>query len=177
MPHQFLSSRIRILSLGVVGGLVVGAATWSVLATGSGEQQRLEGDQLQMRKLKASERPPSVLGALISEATAHPIFTLTTGPGAQPEPVIQVAGLSRTPVHRAALVSVNGGAAAWLSVGQSSAGVTLLDVQASKIVVETPFGQKEVALDDNPSTPAAPSPAAHPPDAPPPGGNQPPARL
>jgi hypothetical protein len=151
------------MGLGLVAGLALGAGVWLVLGSDAPDQRRLEADQIQLAGLKAPGRPASILGALVAEAGAHPLFTLTTGPGAQPEPTIQVSGLSRTPVHRAALVSVNGGKAQWLGVGQSLSGVMLLDVQESKIAVETAFGRKDVDLDDGTSSQSAsPPPAARP---------------
>ena len=177
MPGLVLTPRTRIMGLALAAGLAAGAAAWAVLGSGAADQQRLAADQAELGKLKAPGRPPSILGALVADAIAHPIFTLTTGPGAQTEPVIRVSGLSRTPVHRAALVSVNGGNAEWLDVGETSAGVTLLDVDGSKAVVETAFGRKEVdvgAPGPSPSPPGAPL-ALHPADPVPAGSHLPPA--
>ncbi len=159
MSDVVLSPRLRIPALGLFAGLILGAAAWAALATGAADQQRLETDQVTLSRLKPPSRAPSIVGALVADATAHPLFNLTTGPGAQPEPVILVSGLSRTPVHRAALLSVDGKAAAWLNVGQSMGGVTLLDVQSSDVIVETPFGRKDVDLSDQISAPSTSSPS------------------
>ena len=52
---------------------------------------------------------PTRLGLLV-----HPLFALTTGPGAIPDVVVRLDGLSRSSTRSAALLSINGGPAEWL---------------------------------------------------------------
>ena len=176
MPGLLVKGRLATIGLALSAGAGVGALAWWILATGAADQRRLQEDQLEVSGLKLPGRPPSIVGALAAGATAHPLFVLTTGPGARPEPVILVSGLARTPTRRAALLAVNGSPPTWLGVGQSAGDVTLLDVQPSKAVVETPFGRKEIDLEAQ-ASPATPPPPAgvHPPNQIPPGAHLPPA--
>ena len=176
MPRILVKGRLRTVGLAVLAGAAAGALAWWVFATGAADQRRLREDQQEVSRLKLPGRAPSILGALVAGATAHPLFVLTTGPGAQPEPLIRVSGLSRTPVRRAALLSVNGAPAAWLGVGQSAGEVTLLEVQPSKAVVETVFGRKEIDLEAGAASATSSSQGAiHPPSEIPPGAHLPPA--
>lgn len=118
-------------------------------------------------ELAALRRPrPSLPDLWVSDVTglaAAPLFTLTTGPGAVPEPVIRLAGLARARGRAAALLAINDKPAEWLSRGESRDGVTLQAVTSSSVVVDTVYGEREVTLGDRPMAeppPAAPRPPA-----------------
>ncbi len=73
---------------------------------------------------------------------APPLFAAT----AAPEPQVRLLGLSRSARRTAALVSIGGAAAAWLSVGETRDGVTLESVSAGAITIDTAGGLRDVRL-------------------------------
>lgn len=136
-----------VLALAVPAGLLAGILGW--LAAGGGAvAARLEPVETQL----AAIRPGRAAGAAsapavdVASLVGSPIFPMTTGPGAVREPAVRVDGIVRTRARRAALVSINDRPAEWLAVGEEREGVTLQDVGASKIVVDTVFGPQTVGL-------------------------------
>jgi len=158
-----------------LAGLVVGAVVWLAFAHGAAAFARV--DALHTRALAIEPPagpPPSSSGTFAAD---NPIFALTTGPKAVAEAVVVLTGVQRTPVHSAALLSINGKAPEWIELGQTKDDVTLSDVQADKAVVDTPTGLKEVRLGDRPSgapTATAPVPVAPSATGAPPGFHMPP---
>ena len=67
---------------------------------------------------------------------------------------VALQGISISPIRRAALVSIGGAEPDWLDLGQTRDGVTLVDVQPSKITVDTDGGTKEVQFAQGASAPA-----------------------
>jgi hypothetical protein len=59
---------------------------------------------------------------------------------------VRLDGLAISPKSSSALLSIAGKPAAWTSLGATSEGVTLMDVKADKVVVDTVVGFKEVPL-------------------------------
>ena len=167
-----------MLPAGAAAGALTGAVAWLLFATSSGDLRRLSEDQDQLRAVHFEGRDVPAIDPLVAEAVTHPLFALTTGPGAQVEPAVLVTGVARTSYRRAALVSVNGAPAAWLAVGESSGSVSIVDVAPPKVVVETPFGRKDVYLGEGAAGSAGTSGAASPasrPDTLPTGARIPPA--
>lgn len=146
MRTRVLSDRRSMALIGLAAGAGVGALAWMMLDAGAADRQRLQDDQARLASARPALAAASGLGSPLASAIAHPLFALTTGPGALPEPKIVVSGLSRTAVRRAALISVDGGPADWMTIGQSVGAVTLEDVLPPKAVVETPFGRRDVYL-------------------------------
>jgi len=98
----------------------------------------------------------------VTRIVAAPVFSLTTGPGAVTEPVIQLQGLAVTPKGRAALLSVDGKPANWYELGATRDGVTVIEVQSNHVTVDTAARLRDVGLFDKPVTGAAgsgPAPA------------------
>jgi len=135
----------------------------------SSAEDRLGGAEARLAAVRLVTPTPQVLDGLLAEAVSRPIFALTTGPGAVADVTVRLDGLARSSRGGAALLSINGGPAQWLQQGASRDGVTLRDVQSSKVVLATALGGKEVALADQ----AAPAPDAA--ARPPPGYRMPPA--
>lgn len=143
-------------------GLLTGFLAWSAAGGASASLDRLApiSDQLMALRPPAAAAPrraiqgDSLLGA--------PIFALTVGPGAVREAAIRVDGLSVSRRRAAALVSIDGASAQWMSVGESRDGVTLRAVSASKAVFDTVLGDKELGLGEQSASSA---PAASPGDS------------
>ena len=87
--------------------------------------------------------------------TQRPIFVMTTGAGAYKEKAFQLFGVSISPSRKAVLVSIDGAPAAWVSAGQISGDVQLIDVDANHARFDTPLGERTVSMND-------PAPAAVP---------------
>ncbi len=137
--------RALLIGYGAAGGLVLGALAWVVLGKGAAASERL--DDLQGR-LEALRPPALVASASIDPATlaSAPLFALTTGPGAVSEPAIALQGLAKAPGRAAALLSIDGKPADWLAEGATRDGVTVQEVRASSVLVDTVTGTKEIAL-------------------------------
>ena len=155
-------------------GLVAGALVWLVFSHGAAASARI-GD-LQTRAAAIQPPPAPAVSASGGFAAANPIFAMTTGPKAIADTVIVLTGIQRTPVHTAALLSINGKAPQWIELGQTKDDVTLDEVDAEKVVVDTPIGQKDIRLGDHPaaSPPGSGSANGGSPDRPPPGFHVPP---
>lgn len=81
-----------------------------------------------------------------------PIFVMTSGAAAYKEKTFQLFGVSVSSRRKAALVSIDGAPAAWMTAGAESGDVRLVDVGANGAVFETPVGTRTVSLSD--ATPA-----------------------
>lgn len=137
--------RARLIGCGAAGGLVLGALAWVVLGKGAAASERL--DDLQGR-LEALRPPATVTSASLDPATlaSAPLFALTTGPGAVSEPAIAVQGLAKAPGRAAALLAIDGKPADWLAEGATRDGVTVQEVRAASVLVDTVTGTKEIVL-------------------------------
>lgn len=170
------------LTLGAAAaGLVLGAAAWLLFSHGASAAERIA--DLQGRAQALAPPPASVTGGVAGAvALDHPIFALTVGPHSVADTVVVLTGIQRTPARTAALLSINGKPADWLDLGATRDDVTLVEVQAEKVVVDTPtdlrdvvLGAKPAASAAQPGQPAAAPPAASPStDTPPPGFRVPP---
>jgi hypothetical protein len=149
-------------------GLAIGSAAWLAAAPPLGlDVLTMQGGKLAAigpRRLVRDNQPDGS----VAQALAAPLFVVTTGPGAVADIAVKLEGLVRSPGRVAALLSINGGASEWLELGQTHQGVTLQEVAASKVVVDTAVGLKDVLLGEAPS---APEPVT---GGPPPGFRSPP---
>ena len=80
--------------------------------------------------------------------TQRPIFVMTTGAGAYKEKAFQLFGVSISPGRKAVLVSIDGAPAAWVSAGQISGDVQLIDADARSARFDTPLGERTVSMSD-----------------------------
>jgi hypothetical protein len=142
--------RVIARRLSVVGaaaaGAALGALVWLAAGGVSSADGRLRDDQIRLAALKLDGPQDWPVPELAAAAIAHPLFALTTGPGAVADVVVRLVGFSLSPRRAAALISVNGGEASWIERGKSRDGVTVVEVLPSKVVVETPLGRKEAAF-------------------------------
>lgn len=116
-----MNAAVRILS----GGVLAGALAW--MALGRAEPP------LDLPQKAARPAPPPMVN--IADAIAMPIFSVApdsvTDPGQAPAPSINANGSVRligvmlTPRKRAALISISGGPATWISEGQTANGLTV----------------------------------------------------
>lgn len=147
-----------LIAWAVPAGLAAGLLAWFAAGGPGAPSAALEPVA---RQVAALRRPRSSLPDLKARDTgdlaAMPLLVLTTGPGATPEPIIQLAGVVRTRGRVAALVAVNDKPAGWLTRGETKDGVTLQAVLSSSVIVDTVYGTKEIALGDR-SGPSAPEP-------------------
>ncbi len=148
MPDLRLTGARMAALWAAPAGLAVGAAAWMLLGSGSHAQERLQDDQIRVQATQLAVLRSSPASDLAAQATAHPLFALTTGPGAVADILVRLDGIARSSSRAAALIAINGGEADWLDRGKSRGGVTLEDVQPSKVVLETALGRREVELGD-----------------------------
>jgi hypothetical protein len=152
--------RVALLGGAVPLGLLTGLMAWLMaggLSTNGDVLEEVQTSLGQLRPPAAANRVRAYSGA--ADLLASPLFALTTGPGAVREPSIRVDGVAVSRRRIAALLSIDGKPAEWLSVGESRDGVTLQSVTSSSITVETVVGAKALNLGDQ-SAASAPAPGA-----------------
>ena len=154
-------------------GLALAAICWLLFGAHASALTRL--DDLNTRL--GAAKPAGGLHVLVSgadpalPALATPLFALSTGPGAAADVAVRLDGLAITPSRRAALISIGGKPADWLEVGATRDGVTLMEVHATKVTLDTAVGFKDIDLWQGPTAAAgAPSAAPVPAPAQPPNG-------
>ena len=147
-------------------GATLGAAVWLLLGQGAGVLEPVANMQIQFAVNRSHARHAVFTGMdPVAQAVAQPLFALTSGPGAVSDVLVRLEGVARTGRRTAALLSINGAPAAWLELGETRDGVTLQDVQGTKVVLDTATGFKDVGLYDGPSggqDAASPTPAPTP---------------
>jgi hypothetical protein len=142
-----LDLRSPIILSALPAGLAVGALGWVVLGGASPIGVELDALQMHANASRAGHRATvSPGGDPISDILSMPIFALTTSAKAVAEISLRLDGVSRTPRRTAALVSINGGPAIWLSKGQTRDGMTVVAISSSQITVETALGERDVLL-------------------------------
>jgi poly-gamma-glutamate capsule biosynthesis protein CapA/YwtB (metallophosphatase superfamily) len=104
----------------------------------------------------------------VAQAIAAPLFASTAAANTAPDVAVRVLGLASTPERKAALLSINNAPAEWVDLGAARAGVTVRELDASKVTLETPGGVRDLALGET-STPN-PAPTAGTAPSPAPGG-------
>jgi hypothetical protein len=159
-------------------GLVLGAAAWT-LAGGAGfAEASIASAAGQFPTLRTRGAVGSASSSGAARAIGAPLFALLGGRGAVADPAIRLEGIARSPGRVAALLAIDAKPSAWLGLGETRDGVTLVEVLGSKITVDTVIGVKEVRLGEatTSATGAAGSPIlAIGQDTPPPGYRMPPA--
>ncbi|MGA0601543.1 hypothetical protein ACO2Q3_12640 [Caulobacter sp. KR2-114] len=151
-----LQRRSSLIAAGSGGGLALGALCWLAFARGAPAAERMDALQERIDGLRA---PASASQTAFDAAnlSAAPIFALTTGPGAVSDPVLALQGIAKAGGRASALLTIDGKPPEWLSEGQTRDGVTLQEVRAASVLVDTVTGTKEVALGQKTGTPPASS--------------------
>lgn len=146
-----------------LAGLVVGAALWLVVGGPGGPARALE--DLSGRGGPAGRGAPAA-GAASGALTVlggRPVFAET----AATIPRIGVIGISRSPGRQAALVALGGAEPAWIQLGETSEGLTLVSVQSDGATFDGANGPIMVPLgetiDGAATAPGAPAPEGGPP--------------
>lgn len=88
-----------------------------------------------------------------------PIFVMTSGAAAYKEKTFQLFGVSVSSRRKAALVSIDGAPATWMTAGSVNGDLRLVEVGGNGAVFETPVGTRTVSLSD-PAPAADPKPTA-----------------
>lgn len=143
--------RSPLMVWGAPAGLVLAALSWF------GFHSIVYGTDLTKLEAWLREPPPAIHGANsvdttleVARVSANPIFALTTGPAAAIEPQLQLQGIAITPKGRSALLSVDGKPASWYEQGATRDGVTVMDVQSTRVTVDTVTRLRDVGLFDKP---------------------------
>lgn len=132
----------RMILAGACAGLALGAGLWLAVGNASAARDlsRLDAALSRVAAGPAGGR----LGDPSAVLLANPLLG-RRGPPA-PEPSLRLDGVARNPGRSAALVSINGGTAQWLTPGATREGVTLVSVRAGQAVIETTEGTRVVSL-------------------------------
>lgn len=125
-------------------GLALGALCWLIVGRAS------SGAQLGELEARLAQVPPARLvtrsASLVDLTLAAPLFGAVAQVAAAPDPSVALFGVTKTPRRTAALISISGGAADWIMVGETREGVTLQDVRSSSVAVTTANGSRDISL-------------------------------
>ncbi len=134
-------------------GLVLGAAAWT-LAGGAGFAQASIATATEAFP-SVAKRAPRVATASsgVGQAINAPLFMMLGDKGGLGDPMIRLEGIARTPGRTAALLAIDAKPSAWLGLGETRDGVTLVEVLGSGVTIDTAIGTKDVRLGES-SAPA-----------------------
>lgn len=139
----------RLITLGGAGlaGLVVGGALWA-LSGGHAQGEALEALDARITKISTRERPHLNRSSdALNQVLAAPLFVAALEPTTPVTEIqVQLFGVAKSPVRTAALISVGGAPAEWLSLGENRSGVTLRSVSGSGATIATILGDREIML-------------------------------
>lgn len=179
--------RVNLVLGAVPVGLATGLLAWIAAGGGSALPDRLRPAEARLAALASRPTGGSATVSFVPVASliSNPLLLMTVGAGAVSEPAVRLEGVSVSRRRAAALVSIGDNAAEWMVVGETRGGVTIREVSASRIVVETLLGDRDVALGERiggssvpptGATPASqgPSPASQGAETIPPGFRSPP---
>jgi hypothetical protein len=148
-----LDVRSPLIWGGPAVGAVLGVTAW-LLFGGSPVRTQLSDFEARLADLNIRPTRSNVVVAnAAADALSHPIFSV--GGTALADAVVRLDGLAITPRRAAALVSINGDPAEWMERGATKGGITLQQVLATKIVIDTATGPREVGLNDKAPVPSA----------------------
>jgi hypothetical protein len=145
-------------------GMALAVVAWLLFGAHASALGSLDQLQSRLRQAPSAMLVSSTGSSAQARAVATPLFGPTSGPGAPTEAAVRLDGLAITPGRKAALISINGKPADWLSLGESRDGVTLTQVTATKVTVDTAMGSKDIGL--YAAAPVASGPASPAPSGP-----------
>jgi hypothetical protein len=130
------------MTTALAAALSLGAVLWLTLGlwlTEPSGLKPLEAAPWPSPKTAPGAPPPAA-------KAAPPLFASATGPDAVPEVQFELRGIARGPKDQAALIAIGAAPAAWLSLGATRDGVTLVTVEPTRVVVDTALGFREAQL-------------------------------
>jgi len=135
-----LGLRSPLIAMGLPAGLAAGLVGY-VLSGQPLPESRLS-------PLHAAADGPDRLGTartkgLHAAALSTPLFA--SGPVA--EIPVSLVGLSQSHGRRAALLSIGGKPAEWVSVGETRGEITVEEIASAGVMLDTPAGPRRVSLD------------------------------
>lgn len=153
-------------------GLLTGLLAWLVAGGPSVQARALDVTEARLAAIRPERGsgPASRAGGAAALLGA-PLFAVA-GAAAEHDPSVRLDGVSVTRRRMAALISLDGKPAEWMSLGESREGVTLRTITTAGVTLDTASGEKTVSLGDGPV--GAAGPAAQGLDGPPPGVRLPP---
>ncbi|MFZ4607638.1 MAG: hypothetical protein ACOYM5_15425 [Caulobacter sp.] len=165
-----LELRSPVVLAAAPAGLALACAGWLVLGGAGRVTGPLDEMQAQLNAAPAGRALLGVSsGAAVSSALATPLFVSNAT-----EIAVSLQGLARTPRRAAALLSINGGPAQWLSQGATRDGVTLVQVLSTRVVIDSRAGRSVVLLGETSGGAAGLNGGDAGSDQPPPGTRMPP---
>jgi hypothetical protein len=150
-----------VILASVAVGVLLGAALFLLFIAGASTRLRLDGLNASLEGLPEPAGRHETANGLITRLAARPLFTLATGPNAAQDVAVTLTGVAISRQGSSGLVAIGGDAPQWLALGATRNGVTMVEVHAAKIVVDTPAGLKEVRLWEKPAGGDQSSAASH----------------
>lgn len=148
------------LILSAAAGLAL-AGAGSLLLAGRSEAAAVAGLDTRLAAIPA--RPARGAGALVTPLlqAAPPLFPSAGGPNPSTELSVALEGVARSPERVAALLAIGGKPSEWLAQGETRDGVTLAEVGARGVTIDTARGERSLALGEGSSPPSAnPAPSS-----------------
>lgn len=153
--------RLGLILVAAPAGLAAGLLAWYVGGGPAAASNRIEPVRETVSRLRPRRVPAVEPASIDARAIADiPLFPLTAGPGAVPQPRLRLDGVVRRRSRTAALLSIDGKPSEWLHIGDTRDGVTLQEVDGAKVVVDTLFGPQEIMLGQSPAEPGGIPPQA-----------------
>jgi hypothetical protein len=165
-----------ILAATALAGLVVGAAAWTLAGGAVSAEKAVTEAKTLFPTVRARRATSGSAAENIRQAMNSPLFGPLGGRGGVADPTIRLQGIARAPGRVAALLAIDAKPSAWLGLGETRDGVTLVEVSGSRISVETMIGEREIRLGGvaEPAGGASRAPLHAGQDEPPPGFRMPP---
>lgn len=134
------ASRLTPLATAAFIGVSLGVLAWTVTTMAPDPLVGLEEQRASLRQ-GLSKDPPAAAVAVRPE----PLFRHANSGLEVP---IRLEGISNRAGRRAALLSIGGAPAKWLTVGMTEGRVTLTEVRSDRVVVESAEGPRTILLGD-----------------------------
>jgi len=137
------------VALGAAGAAVLGAVSLFVFDPTTKAGKRLDALRTQIKALPRSSVPTAESsGSDVTLLAQQPIFVMSTGANAYKEKVVRLMGTSVSPGRRAALVSIDGQPALWMSVGETQDELVLIEVGSGAVRFDTPVGIRTISMNE-----------------------------
>ncbi|MFT4252058.1 MAG: hypothetical protein QM608_06210 [Caulobacter sp.] len=135
-----LDRRLTLILAAAPVGLALGVAAWAAAGGPQMADERIAAVEATQPRIGRGRKPASVVAG--DWAGAPPLFDAVV----PPEPQVRLLGVSRSARRTAALLSIGGGPAVWITRGETRDGVTLEAVMGGAITIDTVNGPRDVRL-------------------------------
>lgn len=135
-----LDRRLTLILAAAPVGLALGVAAWAAAGGPKMADERIAAVEASEPRIGRGRKPALVVAG--DWAGAPSLFDAVV----PPEPQVRLLGVSRSARRTAALLSIGGAPAVWITRGETRDGVTLEAVMGGAITIDTVNGPRDVRL-------------------------------